>query len=155
MDHADHALALQLHQAAETLWPQLQPLLGSPNYTGVVVLIQSVDAPELKETHQIGEPPMKHIVRHRELAAEKIARMIATDQHSSWSTRDPWHAKLGGGIRAGSRYIAVCGLTEHGDETLALAIALHAGLLTKDEAEAIAAAGHNMLFSTFTSAQLA
>ena len=84
--------------------------------------------------------------KYHRLAPEKGVRLNKNLTHSSSFQSRDGEKKWGGAIRAGKYILAFSGLPELADETVVLLVALRIGLLTWDEAVAIAQLSSNDVF---------
>lgn len=100
----------------------------------IVALIGKVPNPQKK-------------AKYFSFSQEKALRLASHSEHlSSWLSRDPDNDKWGGAIVAGGYYLSFSGLPELADEAVMLLVGLRLGLLTWEEATAIAEKSDNHIF---------
>lgn len=107
------------------------------------------NVPTLIFTSVHGEPTEGKFERYWHFSEEKAYRLAgnAANHHvSSFQSRDDDHEKFPGAIRAGEYYLSFSGLPSLADEAICILAAFDVGLLTREEAIAIATISDNKFF---------
>jgi hypothetical protein len=117
---------------------------GWADRTGVYLSITNRSTGDIMMVSCVGSVDSERAIRYLVYSQEKAFRLADNPLHfSSWMSRKPKENEYGGAVAANSLIFSVCGLTEEGDEALALMLIKRLLLETPEYCDRVAAYSNN------------